>query len=63
MKYQEIKDLNTSELKKKITSLKQDMFDAKMKNTIGQLANPLEIRSMRRDLARLKTVLTQKVVR
>ncbi len=63
MKYQDVKDLSVTELKKKKKALTQDIFEAKMKNSLGQLSNPLEIRGLRRDLARLNTALVQKVVR
>jgi large subunit ribosomal protein L29 len=63
MKYQDVKDLSVAEMKKKKKALTQDMFEAKMKNSLGQLSNPLEIRGLRRDLARLNTALVQKVVR
>ncbi|MFN7728428.1 MAG: 50S ribosomal protein L29 [Bdellovibrio sp.] len=63
MKYQDVKDLSATEMKKKKKALTQDIFEAKMKNSLGQLSNPLEIRGLRRDLARLNTALVQKVVR
>lgn len=63
MKYQDVKDLSPAELKKKIKSINQDLFEAKMKNSLGQLANPLEIRGLRKDLARINTALVQKVAR
>lgn len=63
MKYQDVKDLSVTELKKKKSALTQELFEAEMKNSLGQLANPLEIRDIRRNIARLKTALVQKVVR
>lgn len=63
MKYQDVKDLSVAELKKKKAALVQDLFEAEMKNSLGQLSNPLEIRFIRRDIARMNTVLVQKVVR
>ena len=63
MKYPEIKDQSVTELKKKKSTLTQELFEAEMKNTLGQLANPLEIRAIRRNIARLNTALVQKVVR
>lgn len=57
MKYADIKELSRPELTKKFEGLKQEMFQARMKNSLGQLANPLQIRYMRRDLARFKTAL------
>lgn len=61
--YSEIKDLSVAELNKKRMALSKDLFNARIKNSIGQLANPLEIRQLRRDLARLNTALVQKVAR
>jgi len=62
MKYNDIKDLSLAELKKKKTQLTESLFTSKMKNTIGQLANPLEIRFVRKDLARINTAITQKTL-
>lgn len=63
MKFTEIKDLSVPELKKKRTALSKELFDAKLKNSIGQMANPLEIRKLRRDIARINTVIVKKVAR
>ena len=63
MKYTEIKDLSAVELKKKKASLTQDMFEANIKNSLGQLGNPLEIRKLRKNLARINTALVQKIAR
>lgn len=63
MKYNDVKDLSAAELKKKKATLATDLFDAKMKNTLGQLGNPLEIRKIRKDLARINTALVQKIAR
>ena len=63
MKYTEIKDLSAVELKKKRTGLTQDLFEANIKNSLGQLGNPLEIRKLRKNLARVNTALVQKVAR
>ena len=59
MKFAEIKDLSLVELKKKLQSISDDLFTAKMKNSLGQLGNPLEIRFLRKDFARLKTAWTK----
>ena len=63
MKYTDIKDLSATELKKKKSSITEDLFNAKMKNSLGQLGNPIQIRDLRKSLARVNTALTQKVVR
>ncbi len=63
MKYVDLKDLAVTELKKKKGSLTQELFDAKMKNSLGQLGNPLEIRKIRKNLARVNTAMVQKIAR
>lgn len=60
MKYADISGLSEKELTKKATQLKGEVFEAKMKNALGQLANPMEIRNSRRDIARLKTAMAAK---
>jgi large subunit ribosomal protein L29 len=59
MNFSDIKELSRPELLKKRDGLRQDLFQARIKNGLGQLGNPLEIRGMRRDLARIETVLTK----
>lgn len=63
MKYNEIKDLSVVELKKKRAGLSEELFQARIKNTIGQLANPIEIRNLRRDIAKINTAIVKKVAR
>jgi large subunit ribosomal protein L29 len=63
MKFTEIKDLSVVELKKKRANLADELFQAKIKNSIGQLANPLEIRKLRKNIARLNTAIVRKVAR
>jgi large subunit ribosomal protein L29 len=60
MKYADISGLADRELNVKAKQLRNEMFEARMKNALGQLANPMVIRGMRRDLARLKTLQTAK---
>ena len=61
MKFEEIKELTSSELRKRVVQLREELFQARMKHTLGQLGNPIEIRDKRRDLARLKTALHMKL--
>ncbi|MBX2987379.1 MAG: 50S ribosomal protein L29 [Bdellovibrionaceae bacterium] len=63
MKAAEIKDLSVAELKKKRTALSKELFDARIKNSIGQLSNPVEIRQLRRNIARINTAIVKKVAR
>jgi large subunit ribosomal protein L29 len=63
MKYADISGLADKEIQKKIAQLQTEGFESKMKNSLGQLANPMEIRNNRRDLARLKTALAAKTAK
>lgn len=61
MKYEEIKDLTSAELRKRIVSIREELFEARMKHSLGQLSNPLDIRFKRKDMARLNTALQTKL--
>ncbi len=61
MKFEEIKELTSSELRKRVVVLREELFEARMKHTLGQLGSPIEIRHKRKDLARLKTALEMKL--
>lgn len=61
MKFEEIKELTSNELRKRAVTLREELFEARMKHTLGQLGNPIEIREKRKDLARLKTALQTKL--
>lgn len=63
MKFADIQGLSVEELSKKIRENEAQQFEAKMKNSMGQLGNPLSLRGIRRDVARLKTALNQKLTR
>lgn len=56
----EIKNLTPDELKSKVRSFEHDLFDQRVKLATGQLANPSLIWKTRKDLARVKTILSQK---
>jgi large subunit ribosomal protein L29 len=63
MKYADFSGLSAKDLSKKVSQLETTMFEARMKNSLGQLANPMEIRNARRDVARLKTAVTAKAAK
>ncbi len=60
MKFVEIKDLSLQELKKKRTVLGEELFSARMKNSLGQLTNPVQIRQIRKNIARINTAIVRK---
>lgn len=63
MKYQDIKELTIDELRKKERELQGELFQARMKNSLGQLGSPITIRKIRRSVAKLKTALSQKLAK
>ena len=56
----ELRDLSAEDLQAKAAELEESLFRMRMKQAVGQLERPLALRTMRRDLARVKTVLSQK---
>ena len=63
MKAQEIKKLSTEELTKKLDELKKDLFMLRMQHATNQLDNPLQIAVVKKDIARVKTILREKELR
>ena len=59
MKFQEIKNWNQTELRKKLGQLRQELFESKIKLSMKRMPNPLKIRLLRKDMARLETALHQ----
>jgi len=60
MKAAELRDLGADELGVKERDLNDQLFRLRIQKSMGQLEAPRKIRSVRRDLARVKTVLRQK---
>ena len=60
MKIQDIRDLSTQELETKIKDLKEELFNLRFQNATNQLDNPMRIASVKKDIARVKTVLKEK---
>jgi large subunit ribosomal protein L29 len=60
MKAAELRDLGGDELGAKERELTDQLFRMRIQKAMGQLESPEKIRTVRRDLARIKTVLRQK---
>ena len=60
MKANEIRNLSVEELDKKLVDLKKDLFMLRMQHATNHLDNPIKISNVRRDIARVKTVLQEK---
>ena len=57
MKAKEIKALSPSELDAKLTELKDELFKLRFQQAINQLDNPMSICAVKKDIARIKTVM------
>lgn len=60
MKVEEIREMNDQEIAESIDKLEKELMHLHMGNAIGSVENPVQIRYKRRDVARLKTVLSQR---
>jgi large subunit ribosomal protein L29 len=59
MKASEIRDLNPDEMRQKVSDLKEELFNLRFQHEIGQLENPQRMKQMKRDIARMKTILQE----
>ena len=59
MKASELRTLSVPELQAKSRELRDELFNARVKRATGQLENTAKLRQLRRDVARVETVLTQ----
>ncbi|MBS9773630.1 MAG: 50S ribosomal protein L29 [Tenacibaculum sp.] len=60
MKQSEIKELSTTDLQDKLEALKKNYTDLKMAHAITPLENPLQLKSLRKTVARIATELTKR---
>jgi len=62
MKIKEIKDMGVDELRQKSRYLAEELFRLRIRHTSGQLDSPAMMGRVRKDIARIQTVLRQKEV-
>tara|TARA_Y100000766_G_scaffold213464_1_gene185093 strand:- start:555 stop:770 length:216 start_codon:yes stop_codon:yes gene_type:complete len=60
MKISEIRNMSIDELNEKLTDTAKKLSQLKFNNTVQTIENPLEIKNLRRQLAKLKTILNEK---
>lgn len=59
MKIKELREMSNEELSKQRRDLKEEMLNLRVQQQSGQLENPSRIRQVRREVARIETVLTE----
>ena len=56
----EIRTLSVADLEKKLQGLKKDLFILRMQHATNQLDNPMQIAAVKKDIARIKTIIREK---
>jgi len=60
MKARELRELSEEELESKKAEIKDQLFKLKFQHELGQLDNTMKLKNIKKDIARLKTVLREK---
>ncbi|MEQ3346319.1 50S ribosomal protein L29 [Peptoniphilus senegalensis] len=60
MKANEIRKMSSEELNNKVNELKNELFNLRFRLATGQLDNPSSIKSVKRDIARVKTIIRER---
>lgn len=59
MKIAEIRKLSANELVEKLNELKAELFHLRFQHAINQLDNPMRIKAVKRDIAKISTVIKE----
>jgi large subunit ribosomal protein L29 len=60
MKAKEIREMTKQELAEQLVSIKEELFNLRFQQATGQLENPMRIKEIKKDYARVKTILRQR---
>ena len=60
MKVKELRAMEVAELEAKVSELKKDLFFLRMQHASNQLDNPVKIAAVKKDIARIKTIIREK---
>ena len=59
MKIEAIREMSTDELGNELDKLKNELFNLRFQPVTGQLENPIKMREVKKDIARIKTVIRE----
>lgn len=62
MKATEVREMSVKELETKLTDLKKELFNLRFQHATNQLDNPVRIALVKKDIARVKTILREKEI-
>lgn len=60
MELKKIREMSEMELNAELLKMKKDLFNLRFQHVTGQLENPVQLRELRRDIARVKTIIREK---
>lgn len=60
MKASAYREMTSDELQEKLSDLKAELFNLRFQMVTGQLENPMRIRNVKKDIARVKTVICER---
>lgn len=60
MKARELRDLTREELERRLLSFKEELFNLRFQHAMRQLDNPMRLREVKKNIARVKTVLRER---
>ena len=63
MKASEIRELSSEEVRRKAQDLKEELFNLRFQHEVGQLENPQKMKQTKRDIARVKTIITESEIK
>ena len=59
MKANDVRKMSSAELEKKLADLKKDLFNLRLQHATNQLENPIRIAEVKKDIARVKTIIRE----
>lgn len=59
MKASEVRDMSVTELNDKLAELKDELFNLRFQHAVNQLEDPMRLKVVKKDIARIKTVLRE----
>jgi len=62
VKAKELRDMTTQELNQKLNELKGELFNIRFQLATGQLENPVKIKFVKKDIAKVKTVMREREI-
>ena len=60
MELKKMREMTAAELNTELTTMKKELFNLRFQHVTGQLENPVQMRELKRNIARVKTILKEK---